>query len=88
VQVMLAPCKTRRVTHFTWRNKTSDSLYPVADSSKSRQTKFPYRLYKIIFTNTLFTCPELKDEFVGGASTASHTLNLDESRFAVPHFAV
>jgi hypothetical protein len=49
----------------------------------------------MIFTNALFTWflralpnPELKDEFMGGASTASHTLNLDESRFAVPHFAV
>jgi hypothetical protein len=52
-------------------------------------------MYKRIFMNAFFTWflralpdPELKYEIMGGASTASHTLNLDESRFAVPHFAV
>ena len=32
--------------------------------------------------------PELKDEFMGGAGAASHTLGLDESHFAMHEFSV
>jgi hypothetical protein len=31
---------------------------------------------------------ELKDEFMGGAGAASHTLEIDESQFAVQDFSV
>ena len=32
--------------------------------------------------------PELKDEFMGGAGVASHTLEIDETQFAVHDFSV